>query len=359
MDALHPTTVDEVVAAVVSAPRVLAVGAGTKPRLAAVEAAKISMQRLAGIVEYEPSEYTVTAYAGTPVQDINATLKSSGQYLPFDPMLVNGGATLGGTVSAGINGPGRFRFGGIRDFILGVQWVDGAGRLLRFGGKVVKNAAGFDLPKFAVGGLGRFGVLTEITFKVFPRKPDALTIRLPAATVAEATDQLIALAKSQWELDALDYLPDQGAVFFRLCGLAAGLEPIANEIKAKWGGTTLSSEDAEVFWSTLREFRWAHDEGVLAKTVHSPTQLPNLCARCAEVGNVRIHTSCGGNASYVSLATAADAEAFYDKLGSMGIRAVTLRGGASLWGGSPVAPQIALDLKTALDPQNRFPDLDD
>ena len=93
-------------------------------------------------------------------------------------MWVDAGATLGGTVAAGVSGPGRFRFGGVRDFILGVRFVDGQGRLLRMGGKVVKNCAGFDLPKFFVGSLGRFGVLAEVTFKVFPAPASRLTLKL-------------------------------------------------------------------------------------------------------------------------------------------------------------------------------------
>src|SRR5207253_6842143 len=135
---------------------------------------------LRGITEYDPSEFTFTAGAGTPVREIVAALAESGQYLPFDPMLVEAGATLGGTVAAGLSGPGRFRFGGVRDFILGVRFVDGAGRLLRMGGKVVKNAAGFDLPKFFCGSLGRFGLIVEATFKVFPRPASRLTLRLRA-----------------------------------------------------------------------------------------------------------------------------------------------------------------------------------
>src|SRR5947208_13328723 len=173
-----PSSVTELVEAVRSAPRVLAIGAGTKPRLSAVDCAKISTRNLSGIIEYEPSEFTFTALAGTPISDITAALAERGQYLPFDPLLVRAGATLGGTVAAGLNGPGRFRFGGLRDFILGVKFIDGLGRLLRLGGKVVKNAAGFDVPKFMVGSLGRFGVLTEITFKVFPRPAATHTLRL-------------------------------------------------------------------------------------------------------------------------------------------------------------------------------------
>src|SRR4051812_30769686 len=150
-----PATPEELSEAVRSMPQVLTVGAGTKPRLSAVGAVpKLSTQKLSGIVEYEPDEFTFTALAGTPVREIAASLAERGQYLPFDPMLLDSGATLGGTVAAGFSGPGRFRYGGLRDFILGVRFVDGMGRLLRLGGKVVKNAAGFDVPKFMVGSLG-------------------------------------------------------------------------------------------------------------------------------------------------------------------------------------------------------------
>ena len=97
------TTPEELAEAVQSAPRVLAVGAGTKPRLSAVasEVVKISTVKLSGIVEYEPSEFTFTALAGTPVKEIAAALAERGQYLPFDPLLVDAGATIGGTVAAG------------------------------------------------------------------------------------------------------------------------------------------------------------------------------------------------------------------------------------------------------------------
>src|SRR5687768_15929506 len=129
-DPLHPASVTELVDAVGSAPRVIAVGGGTTPRLSAVPAefVRVSTRQLRGIVEYEPSEFTFTALAGTPLTEIVAALAERGQYLPFDPLFATRGATLGGTVAAGLSGPGRFRFGGLRDFILGVQFVDGTGR---------------------------------------------------------------------------------------------------------------------------------------------------------------------------------------------------------------------------------------
>src|SRR5205823_1666501 len=83
-------------------------------------------------------------------------------HLPFDPPLGAAGATLGGVVAAGTSGPGAFGHGGVRDFVIGVRFVDGRGRLVAGGGKVVKNAAGFDLPKLLVGSIGRLGAIAEL-----------------------------------------------------------------------------------------------------------------------------------------------------------------------------------------------------
>src|SRR3954467_2327788 len=104
MSPLSPENLTELVDAVRSTPRLLALGAGTKPRLSAVDAVKLSTAQLRGISEYDPSEFTFTAAAGTPVREIAAALAERGQYLPFAPMLVDAGATLGGTVAAGLSG---------------------------------------------------------------------------------------------------------------------------------------------------------------------------------------------------------------------------------------------------------------
>ena len=141
---IQPTTLDEVQAAVAGSAHVVVRGAGTKRGLCAPagEATVLDVSGLSGVLEYEPGEFTFTALAGTPVAAVNRLLAEHGQYLPFDPLLAEAGATLGGTVAAGLSGSGRYRFGGVRDFILGVRFVDGAGALVRGGGKVVKNAAG-------------------------------------------------------------------------------------------------------------------------------------------------------------------------------------------------------------------------
>ena len=356
---LAPESFEELAEVVRSTPRVLVVGAGTKPRLSDVDVEKLSTARLRGISEYDPSEFTFTAAAGTPVREIAAALAECGQHLPFDPMLVDAGATLGGTVAAGLSGPGRLRFGGLRDFILGVRFVDGAGRLLRMGGKVVKNAAGFDLPKFFVGSLGRFGVLAEMTFKVFPRPTSTLTLRLAAGTLNDAVKILTEAANSRFEFDALDVPPDEPGVLARLAGPAAALEVLTREIFARWPGEVLSESVAESLWSGLREFRWSHPDAPLVKVALPPGAVVALGQAVQALAGARLHLSGGGNFAFVSLAAAAQAGEFDESLRDLGVAGATLRGEAPLWLGLRARPAIARAVKQALDPVNRFPSLDD
>ena len=409
---LAPQSVAELAEAVRATPRLLAVGAQTKPRLSAVDCVKLSTAKLSGIVEYEPSEFTFTALAGTPVRDIAAALAERGQYLPFDPMLVDAGATLGGTVAAGVSGPGRFRFGGLRDFILGVQFVDGAGRVLRLGGKVVKNAAGFDVPKFFVGSLGRFGVLTEITFKVFPQPASRFTLLLDAGNAESVAKIFAAAGSSRWELDALDWLPDGKFVAMRLGGPVAALETLSQEILARWPGKKLTAAEADELWAGLREFDWvcvrphpgplpstlrsaATEDGQEREKQSSPldarssrreeahsnlnessqsflTSADTIIKVALTPGNVvaftqtistlsgaRAHVSAGGNVAFVSLVTAEQAAQLDQALQAQKLSGVTLRGDAPLWLGARYDFKISTAVKSALDAENRFPSLND
>jgi glycolate oxidase FAD binding subunit len=347
---LTPSTPAELADAVLSAPRVAVTGAGTKPRLAAVGEgfARISTARLTGIVDYEPSEFTFTARAGTPLREIVATLGERGQYLPFDPPLAEAGATLGGTVAAGLSGPGRVRFGGLRDFILGVQFVDGAGRLLRLGGRVVKNAAGFDIPKFFVGGAGRFGALAELTFKVFPRPFAVRTLRLAAPDIPAAVSILTAAANTRWEPDALELAPDTPAVFLRLAGPEAALDALTAEVLARFPGTALTPAEADDFWRGLALFRWSHADGSLAKIALVPAQVPAFAALLRATPGSRGWVGAGGNLGYLSLPAGTPVPA-------LAWPAVTLRGEGPLWPGPSRSFEAMRAVKAALDPQNRFP----
>ena len=88
----------------------------------------VEIKQLSGVVEYEPDEYTITAKAGTPIKELKDAVQKNKQYLPFDPLFVTDGATIGGTIAANSGGSGRYRYGGVRDFILGIYFIDGLTR---------------------------------------------------------------------------------------------------------------------------------------------------------------------------------------------------------------------------------------
>ncbi|MBV1732573.1 MAG: glycolate oxidase subunit GlcE, partial [Hydrogenophaga sp.] len=130
----------------------------------------------AGIVSHEPSELVVTVRAGTPLIELEAALAEQGQCLPFEPPRFGSASTIGGAVAAGLAGPARASAGGVRDYVLGVQFIDGRGEWLTFGGQVMKNVAGYDVSRVLAGSMGTLGILTDISLKVLPVAPAEATL---------------------------------------------------------------------------------------------------------------------------------------------------------------------------------------
>ncbi len=295
-DLLQPDTFDELIGAVESAKTVLPVGRRTKTALSDnSDATLVSLSNLSGIIQYEPSEFTFTAWAGTSIAEVNAALAQRNQYLPFDPLLVDAGATLGGTVAAGISGPGRVRYGGLRDFLLGVRFLSGDGNVITAGGKVVKNAAGFDIPKLLVGSLGRLGLMTELTFKVFPTAPSIRTYRVSCHSDNEAIGRIVIAATSRWELDAIDYRPTDQALFLRLAGPESANQAIAHEIGQRWDCElrTLDSTESNCLWTSIGELTWSRDPGsdIFAKIPITPPQFLSLSPKIHAHEDLACHLS--------------------------------------------------------------------
>ncbi len=164
----------------------------------------LDLRDLTGITSYDPAECVVTVLAGTPVQQVVETLAAHGQYLPWDPPIAGAGATVGGMIASGLSGPGRYRYGGVRDFVIGARFVDGRGRLIASGGQVVKNAAGFLMHHALVGSTGRLGVIAEVSLKVFPRPEATCTLVARADSLAAALAAHERLRLANLDLDALD-----------------------------------------------------------------------------------------------------------------------------------------------------------
>ena len=297
-DFMQPADIADIIRSTQKRVRVL--GAGTKPGLHLPDGDQVtsgSMADVAGITEYDPSEYTVTTLAGTRLSDLTSVLASRGQYLPFDPMFEEAGTTVGGTVASNASGPGRFRYGGVRDFVIGVQFVDGRGRLVRGGGKVVKNAAGFDFPKLLTGSAGRLGVITELTFKVFPRPVAYLTAQTACADLQEAMRVSEKLRTKPFDVDAVEVDPP-GKITLRIGGdptaLVQRMQRIRNEIGANFD--VLDEVEALTFWTSRREFKPVPG-GWRLRIPCAPHDVLALSGTLSAVG-ARHYFSSGGNVAF-------------------------------------------------------------
>ncbi len=372
-DPLAPVTVEHAAQAqevVRTFDRVAVRGGGTKPALAVamshMPAQPLDLSGLSGIVEYEPQEYTFTARAGTPVTEVMDLLAANGQHLPFDPVLVGAGATLGGTVASGLSGSGRLRYGGVRDFILGVRFVDGSGALVQGGGKVVKNAAGFDFPKLLTGSMGRLGVIVEASFKVFPAPPAYRSLFVHYQSIQPALDAVYALTTQPVDLVALDLLPGEGTdgagegwtLALRIGGTEALLASRLARLQQMLATGDIRSgapDDEARFWRDAAEFAWASAAATLVKAPLTPAQIPALESRLTAVPATRRY-AVAGNVLWIAWPDAlAKLDSMLDELGLAG---VVVRGQTtSPWIGRAPASAFARRIKAALDPHSKFPPL--
>lgn len=276
---LRPTSPQEIQEAVRAHSGLLPRGGGTKPALSTPRAdgTVLDMTGLSGILEYDPGEYVFAAQAGTRVSDVERLLAQHGQYLPFGPPFAEAGATLGGTVAAGLSGPLRQRYGGVRDFILGVRFVDGEGNLIKGGGKVVKNAAGFDTPKLMVGSLGRLGVITEVAFKVFPFPKATTTLKVTFERLDTALETLTKLAGSPFEFYALDLETNPATLTLRIGGLSEALPTRLGRLLdflANPEHTLVEGEQERGYWRWINRLEFG--PGHLAKVPMQPKKIPAL-----------------------------------------------------------------------------------
>ncbi len=328
-------------------------GGGTKTGLRPPKGAVVlELSQLQGVVEYDPGEFTFTALAGTSVHEVERMLAKHRQYLPFDPPLGAAGATLGGTLASGLSGPGRYRYGGVRDFVLGVRFVDAEGRLVRAGGKVVKNAAGFDLAKLFVGSLGRLGVVVEVSLKVFPAPQAYATLRVEHGRFEEAWEVLRTLYASSFDLEALD-LVSPGTLWVRVAGrrrslIAARLDRLRAFLQGKG---EVVDEDATL-WEEAREFRWVPSGWTLVKIPLTPSRVPALEHELASTDSLRRY-SVGGNVGWV--AWPGPPAALSDVLQRLELRGLqVLGGGGPAFLGVRGPEAFAARVKRALDPVGRF-----
>ncbi|MDI9334031.1 MAG: glycolate oxidase subunit GlcE [Cytophagales bacterium] len=227
-----------------------------------------------GITSYEPSELVVTVRAGTPLAELEAALLEKNQYLPFEPpqflsvraepalvsgststssVRTDGGSTVGGMVASGLSGAARASSGSVRDHILGIQLVSGAGDVLNFGGTVMKNVAGYDVSRLMVGSMGTLALMTEVSLKVLPIPAGDATLGFDIAQ-ADALALLnrwralpLSINSSAW-VDARGSALGKNALLVRLRGAAAAVESATAQMIAQHGGYLLPTESSPAVW---------------------------------------------------------------------------------------------------------------
>lgn len=148
-----------------------------------------------GIIEYQPGELVVTVRSGTLVNELEAELRKNGQRLAFEPPAHSSDTTIGGIIATGLSGPGRISAGSARDFVLGARIINGKAEILRFGGQVMKNVAGYDASRLMTGAQGCLGLLLDVSLKVLPIPEKEITLTLPCEA-----DRAINYCR-QWLLD--------------------------------------------------------------------------------------------------------------------------------------------------------------
>ncbi|MEJ2316784.1 MAG: glycolate oxidase subunit GlcE [Gammaproteobacteria bacterium] len=219
-------------------------GSGTKKFLGPhCEGEAISTLESTGIVSYQPEELFITAKAGTSLSEIEAALAEKGQQFSFEPPAFGETATLGGTIACGLSGPARPWKGAARDFVLGSRLINGKGELLRFGGEVIKNVAGYDVSRLMCGAFGTLGVLTEVSIKVVPVPQKSLTLSMELDRT-DALARVTELSRQPWPISAAAWY--QGVLRIRLSGAEAAVDHAV----ASLGGEV---SEASGFWTRLRE----------------------------------------------------------------------------------------------------------
>lgn len=307
---------------------------------AASEATPLEVAEYSGVIDYEPAEQVLVARCGTPLAEIESLLAEQGQALAFEPPHFGSASTIGGAIAAGLSGPARAYAGAARDFVLGVKIIDGLGNILKFGGEVMKNVAGFDVSRLMTGSWGTLGVIAEVSLKLVPRAPYMATQQLELDE-ASFIQRINTLAGKPLPLSASYYR--NGVARIRLSGPEASVRAA----QARIGGETVVEDAA--FWAALRDhlLEFFQDEQPLWRLSVASTSAP--------LGFDQTLIEWGGALRWIK--SAAAAETIRAQAGSVGGSASLFRHGTAVPRLAPLDPvlaRISQRIKQALDPLGLF-----
>lgn len=340
------------------------IGGGTRA-IGAVPAAEVlETSGLSGISLYEPGALTIVAGAGTPLAEVEAALAQGGQRLPFEvPDLRGllgreGVSTIGGVVAANASGPRRIQAGACRDSLIGVRFVDGAGVVVKNGGRVMKNVTGYDLVKLMAYAHGTLGVLTEVAFKVLPRPEVEATLTCNGLDPQAAVQAMSQALGSPFEVTGAGYVG--GQVRLRIEGMAGSvayrLGALAKLLGAGWQQVD-AAQSAEL-WRAMRDvLPFAGQAGAVWRISVKPSDMPQVLAVLADAQTV---CDWGGGLIWARVPDHGDAQAavLRGHLAQIGGHATLVRAGnavAPAFQPEPVGvAALAAGLRAKFDPRGLF-----
>lgn len=290
---MAPDTEEALAEAILSAASPLSI-AGGGTRGVHVEGTPLSTANLNGISLYEPGALTIVVQAGTPLSEVEDALAVEKQRLAFEPtdyrslLKTKGVPTIGGVLATNASGPRRIQGGAARDYALGVRLVDGAGKIVKNGGRVMKNVTGYDLVKLMCGAHGTLGVLTEVSLKVLPVPETSGSLLLRGLETPAAVGAMAKAMGSPFEVTGASHSPqsDDGhaVTALRLEGFEQSVNYRIEQLKTLLQGTgaemdVASSQTSEVFWSKVREAEHvAMGEGDVWRVSCKPSDAPRLAS---------------------------------------------------------------------------------
>lgn len=318
-----PETEDQLAEAIKAAKGPLRIiGGGTRPIGKKVVGDALSTRAMTGITLYEPGAMTMVARAGTPLAEIEAELSKNNQRLAFEPMDhrgllgTEGDPTIGGAVAANVSGPRRIQVGACRDHLLGVRYVDGTGRAIKNGGRVMKNVTGYDLVKLMAGSYGTLGVLSELSFKVLPKPDVTFAICLQDLSGRDAQKAMSMALASPYEITGAAHAPQSPSgvpmTYLRIEGFENSVTYRAEALKdllSTFGTAHVEMDQSKVaeLWQWVRDVRAFHttSDDVWRISV-KPTDGPDIAARLSASGMLY---DWGGGLIWAALPAATDARA--------------------------------------------------
>jgi len=338
---------------------------GNKPDRADIV---VSTKNLDRLIEHGASDLVATTESGITLKKFQSALNKENQFLALDPPHVGSKATVGGIIATNDSGPERLRYGTLREFLIGLKVVRADGTIFKGGSKVVKNVAGYDLPKLYTGSLGTLGIIVEATFRLYPVPEYSETYLVSFSSLEESHDTVMTLLNSDLVITSLEILnPELISSLVKRNNLdivdnkytlAIGIKNVEKAVKDQISslkpicdqnggeGRVISGDQEGKLWEDIRDFPWKLFKAarVVCKVSVLITQIPEVLDNVKKLSNengIKAYISARAGNGILIVSIKGEVSSIIDSLNS-------LRGFVSLIGGHLILQEAPYEIKAGV-----------